>query len=68
MSVFEKLKSKAEQVFGGAKDKVGELTGNDDVADAGRAEQVTGEVKEAGHDRTDEVGGAVNDAKDEPTG
>lgn len=67
MSVFDKMKDKAEQLMGGAKEKFGEVTGNQDVADSGRADQVTGEAKEMGHDLRDKAANAVQDMKDKFT-
>lgn len=63
MSIFDKFKSKAEQVVGEAKEKFGELTGNDGLAREGQADQAVGEAKEAGHALKDKVTDAVNDVK-----
>ncbi len=64
MSVFDKAKDKAEQAIGAAKEKLGEKTGNEELADSGRADQTEGDVKEAGHDLRDRAGSAVRDVKD----
>ncbi|MBM7771312.1 uncharacterized protein YjbJ (UPF0337 family) [Actinokineospora baliensis] len=64
MSVFDKAKDKAEQVVGEVKEKLGHATGNRDLEASGKADQVSGEAKEAGHTLRDKVAGAVHDAKD----
>ncbi|CRK60973.1 hypothetical protein [Alloactinosynnema sp. L-07] len=64
MSIFDKAKDKAEQLIGDAKEKIGELTGNEDLANSGRADQVEGEVKEAAHDVRDKAEDALGQAKD----
>lgn len=63
MSMFDKAKDKAEQLAGEAKQKIGERTGNEDLKNAGKADEVTGEAKEAGHRLRDKVAGAVRDVK-----
>ncbi|MBE1574946.1 CsbD family protein [Amycolatopsis roodepoortensis] len=64
MSVFDKAKDKAEQAIGAAKEKLGEKTGNSDLANSGRADQTEGQVKETGHDLRDRAEGGVQDLKD----
>ncbi|PPK65888.1 CsbD family protein [Actinokineospora auranticolor] len=64
MGVFDKVKDKAEQVVGEAKEKLGQATGNRDLENSGKADQVSGEAKETGHDLRDKAAGAVHDAKD----
>ncbi|GAA1980829.1 CsbD family protein [Amycolatopsis minnesotensis] len=64
VSIFDKAKDKAEQAMGTAKEKLGNATDNDDLRDSGKADQTSGEVKEAGHDLRDKAQGAVQDAKD----
>lgn len=61
MSIMDKVK----QLVGGAKEKVGDMTGNDDMAASGKADQAKGDVKEMGHDIQDKAPGAVKDVKDE---
>jgi uncharacterized protein YjbJ (UPF0337 family) len=68
MSVFDKAKDKAEQLIGQAKEKIGQATGNEDLEAAGKRDQVSGEVKETGHDVRDKAAGAVHDAKDKLQG
>lgn len=64
MSVFDKAKDKAEQAMGAAKEKLGEKTDNEDLANSGRADQAEGEVKETGHDLRDRAAGAMHEVKD----
>jgi uncharacterized protein YjbJ (UPF0337 family) len=64
MGIFDKAKDKAEQLIGEAKEKIGQITGNESLENAGKREQVAGEVKEAGHDLRDKAASAVDDAKD----
>ncbi len=68
MSVFDQAKDKAEQLIGEAKEKIGKLTGNEDLEAAGERDQVVGEVKEAGHDLRDKAADAVQDVKDKFSG
>ncbi|MGH3751316.1 MAG: CsbD family protein [Pseudonocardiaceae bacterium] len=64
MSIFDKVKDKAEQLIGEAKEKIGQMTGNESLENAGKRDQLSGEVKEAGHDLRDKAAGAVDDVKD----
>ena len=64
MSIFDKVKDKAEQFIGEAKEKIGQMTGNENLEDAGKRDQLSGEVKEAGHDLRDKAAGAAEDVKD----
>jgi uncharacterized protein YjbJ (UPF0337 family) len=68
VGIFDKVKDKAEQLIGEAKEKIGQLTGNESLEDAGKRDQLSGEVKEAGHDLRDKAAGAVNDVKDKFSG
>lgn len=68
MSVFDKAKDKAEQVIGEVKEKLGQATDNKDLENSGKADQVSGHTKEAGHDLRDKAAGAVHDAKDKFSG
>jgi uncharacterized protein YjbJ (UPF0337 family) len=67
MGTFDKMKDKAEQIIGKGKEKVGQETGNPDLEDAGKRDQLKGEAKETGHDLRDKAAGAVKDAKDSLT-
>jgi uncharacterized protein YjbJ (UPF0337 family) len=64
MGVFDKAKDKAEQVVGAGKERVGKATDNEDMENAGKRDQVSGEAKETGHDLRDKAAGAVHDARD----
>lgn len=68
MGIFDKAKDKAEQLIGEAKEKIGQLTGNESLENAGKRDQLSGEVKEAGHDLRDKAAGAVDDVKDKFSG
>jgi uncharacterized protein YjbJ (UPF0337 family) len=68
MNAFDKAKDKAEQVGGQAKEKLGDATDNEEMQDAGKRDQLSGEAKETGHDLRDKAAGAVHDAKDKLTG
>ncbi|WP_080792982.1 CsbD family protein [Corynebacterium pacaense] len=51
----DKVSNKAEDLGGKAKEGIGEATGNDSLADEGRADQVKSEIKEAVHEAGDKV-------------
>jgi uncharacterized protein YjbJ (UPF0337 family) len=55
MSGIDKLKNKAEQVSGAAKEKVGEHTGDDSLRAEGKKDQVKGNLKDAGEKVKDAV-------------
>lgn len=57
MSFVDKAKHKAEEIIGGVKEKIGELTGDRYLQAQGQADQVSGNVKQAG----DSVGDAASD-------
>ncbi|MCO1582429.1 MULTISPECIES: CsbD family protein [unclassified Crossiella] len=64
MSVFDKAKDKAEQLVGQAKEKIGQVTGNEELEAAGKRDQLAGEAKETAHDVRDKAADAVKDIKD----
>ncbi|WP_116046904.1 CsbD family protein [Amycolatopsis palatopharyngis] len=64
MSLFDKARDKAEQAMGTAKEKLGEVTGNESLTDSGKADQTSGEAKESAHDLRDKATGAFQDMKD----
>jgi uncharacterized protein YjbJ (UPF0337 family) len=68
MSVFDKAKDKAEQLIGQAKEALGQSTDNEDLENAGKRDQTSGEVKETAHDLRDKAAGAFQDAKDKLPG
>ena len=60
MSFVDKAKHKAEEIIGDVKEKVGELTGNEELQAEGKKDQVSGNVKQAG----DSVKDAASDVAD----
>ncbi len=64
MGILDKVKDKAEQIIGEAKEKLGQMTGNESLENDGKRDQLSGEVKEAGHDLRDKAAGGVEDVKD----
>jgi len=60
MSAVDKAKNKAQQLAGQAKEKVGQVTGNEDLEAEGRADQAEGGLKNAGEKAKD----ALGDVKD----
>jgi uncharacterized protein YjbJ (UPF0337 family) len=64
MSTFDKMKDKAEQLLGKGKEKLGQMTDNEELEAAGKRDQLKGETKEAAHDVRDKAAGAVKDTKD----
>jgi len=63
MSMFDKAKDRAEQVIGQAKQKVGELTGNERLQAEGQKDRLVGKAKEVGHDLLGKAGHVVDDLK-----
>ena len=64
MSMFDKAKDKAEQLVGDGKERLGHATDNEDMENAGKRDQLSGEAKETGHDMRDKAAGAAQDAKE----
>lgn len=60
MSFIDKAKHKAEEIVGEVKEKVGELTGNEELEAEGLKEQAGANVKQAG----DSVKDAASDMED----
>lgn len=48
MSALDKAKNKAEELLGEAKEKVGQLTGDNHTENEGKADQVKSNLKDAG--------------------
>lgn len=65
MGLFDKAKDKAEQAAGKAKEKTGSATDNEELENAGRRDQLSGEVKETGHDIRDKAAGAVHKVRED---
>ncbi len=57
---IDKAKHKVEELAGQAKEAIGNAVGNDDLEAEGKADQVTGGVKQAG----DKVSDAASKIKD----
>ena len=68
MGVFDKVKHQAQQLTGRAKEATGSATGNDELRDAGKRDQVEGQVKEKGQDLKDKAAGAAQDVQDKLKG
>lgn len=64
MGVFDKAKDKAEQAVGKGKERVGQATDNEELEDAGKRDQLSGQAKGTGHDLRDKAAGAVQDARE----
>lgn len=60
MSIMDKVK----QMVGGAKEKIGDATGNDRMADSGKSDQLSGEAQDAAGELKDKATGAMKDTKD----
>jgi uncharacterized protein YjbJ (UPF0337 family) len=63
MSTGDKIKNKLQDVAGKAKEKLGEVTGNDHLRHEGQADQAEAGVKQTGEKVKDGLG----DAKDAVT-
>jgi uncharacterized protein YjbJ (UPF0337 family) len=68
MGMFDKVRHKAEQLAGRGKEAAGAATDNDDLKNAGKRDQLSGEAKETAQDVKDKAAGAVQDAKDKLDG
>lgn len=64
MGVFDKAKDKAEQLVGKGKESAGRATDDQELEDAGKRDQLSGEAKEVGHDLRDKAAGAAHDARE----
>ncbi len=68
MGMLDDAKNKAQEVMGSAKEKLGDLTGSQDLESAGKQDQMEANVaqagqsvKDAGQDAVDSVRDAVSD-------
>ncbi|GAA1672285.1 CsbD family protein [Glycomyces endophyticus] len=68
MGAFDQAKDKAEQLKGKAKEKIGDATDNERLANEGRADQLKGEAKEQWHDAKEGVDDKLHDAKERLSG
>lgn len=57
---IDDFKNKAEDAAGKVKESAGEATGNDDLANEGRADQVKSDVKDAVSNAKDKASEAIN--------
>lgn len=57
---IDDIKNKAEGLAGQAKEKAGEATDNDKLANEGRADQIKSEVKEKAGELKDKAEDAIN--------
>lgn len=64
MGILDKAMDKAEQLIGEAKEKLGQLAGNEKLENAGKRDQLVGEVEETVHDLRDDAAGTIDDARD----
>lgn len=64
MGVMDKVKHQAQQLAGKAKETAGQATGNDEMRNAGKRDQVEGDAKEKGQEFKDKAEGAVQDAQE----
>ncbi|MDQ3906498.1 MAG: CsbD family protein [Actinomycetota bacterium] len=62
MGILDKAMHKAERLIGEAKEKLGQLSGNEKLRTAGERDQLAGKGKETAHDLRDEAGRAGDDA------
>ncbi|SFR24098.1 Uncharacterized conserved protein YjbJ, UPF0337 family [Lentzea waywayandensis] len=60
MSLSDKIGNKAEELGGKAKETAGEVTGDEQLANEGRADQAKAAVKEGVEKVKDAVGGVVD--------
>ncbi|HEV7829080.1 MAG TPA: CsbD family protein [Pseudonocardiaceae bacterium] len=64
MGILDKIKDKAEQFIGEAREKIGQMTGNESLENAGTQDQLSGDAKKVGHDLRDKAAGAVHNVND----
>jgi uncharacterized protein YjbJ (UPF0337 family) len=67
MGGIDKAKDKTEQLVGRAKEKLGDATDNESLANKGRAQQLKGKAKEEWHDLSEKAGEELQDAKEDLT-
>jgi uncharacterized protein YjbJ (UPF0337 family) len=64
VGILDKAMDKAEQLIGEAKEKIGQLTGNEKLENTGTRDKLAGEVKEAAHGLRDKAADVIDDARD----
>jgi uncharacterized protein YjbJ (UPF0337 family) len=57
------IKDKVQQAVGGAKEKLGDATGNRRLRASGRSQRRTAQVREVAHDLRDKAAGVIRDAQ-----
>jgi uncharacterized protein YjbJ (UPF0337 family) len=62
VGILDKAMHKAEQLIGEAKEKLGQLSGNEKLQSAGERDQLAGKSKETAHDLPDKAGRVIDDA------
>jgi uncharacterized protein YjbJ (UPF0337 family) len=67
MGAMDKAKDKAEQLMGRAKEKIGDATDNEKLANEGRADQLKGRAKEKWHDLREKGDDKLHNAKERLT-
>ncbi|MFV0532827.1 MAG: CsbD family protein [Cumulibacter sp.] len=68
MSIGDKFKAKKDQLLGGAKEKVGDATGDQSTQAEGAAQQGKGDLREGVENLKDKAADAVSDVKDRLSG
>ncbi|WP_153503350.1 CsbD family protein [Cumulibacter manganitolerans] len=68
MSFGDKVDAKKDQVVGGAKEGIGDATGNPDLQSEGTAQQTKGDVKEGWENAKDKAADAVSNVKEKLDG
>jgi uncharacterized protein YjbJ (UPF0337 family) len=63
MSVMNRAKSRARQLVGSAKERIGQVTGNRRLSASGRRERMTGSVRETTNEVRDWAATAARDAR-----
>lgn len=64
MGTGDKFEAKKDQVVGGAKEKIGDATDNEQLQAEGSAQEGKGHLKEGVEDVKDKAAGAMNDLKE----
>jgi uncharacterized protein YjbJ (UPF0337 family) len=67
MGGFDKAKDKKDQLVGRAKEKIGDATDNESLANEGRAQELKGKAKEEWHDLQEKGDEKLHDAKEHLT-
>jgi uncharacterized protein YjbJ (UPF0337 family) len=67
MGGIDKAKDKTEQLVGRAKEKLGDATDDESMANEGRAQELKGKAKEEWHDLKEKGDDKLHDAKENLT-